>query len=106
MLVLEAFLLVWKADCLCVGLELGISGPFQVAEAGSFGGGILSWLGGLGGASVSLRISALDWDLEMLRLRVKLSLRRSDVPNDDPVASAGLGASTLETSSLLSRLAL
>lgn len=41
----------------------------------------------------------------MLRLRVRLSFRRSDVPNEDPLASAGLEASTLDASSLLPFLA-
>lgn len=41
----------------------------------------------------------------MLRLRVRLSFRRSDVPNEDTLASAGLEASTLNASSLLPFLA-
>ena len=41
----------------------------------------------------------------MLRLRVRLSLRRREVPKDDPFPSAELYASTLEASSLLSFLA-
>lgn len=50
---LEAFLPIRNTFCFLVGLELGKSGPFQVAEAGSFGGGMLSCVGCLGAGPAS-----------------------------------------------------
>jgi len=79
-----------------LGLGLGSSGPLQVAEAGNLGGGISLCFGGCGGTSESL--SAVVWALEALLLRVKLSLRRIELPIEDVLGSMGL--SMLEASSL------
>lgn len=81
-------------------LELapGSSGPFQVAEAGSLGGGISSCFGGFGGSSASL--SAAVCAFEALLLRVKLNLRRRELPKELVPASTELALSILDASSL------
>ncbi len=92
------FLVACDWILLWLGLGLGSSGPFQVAEAGSLGGGMSSCFGGCGGKSPSL--SAAVCALEALRLRVKLSLRRRELPKEVATASIELVVSMLDASSL------
>lgn len=98
MLELDVFLVALDWMLFWLGLGLGSSGPFQVAEAGSLGGGISSCFGGFGGRSASL--SAAVCAFEALRLRVKLSLRRSELPKELVAVSTELAVSMLAASSL------
>lgn len=98
MLELDVFLVALDWMLFWLGLGLGSSGPFQVAEAGSLGGGISSCFGGFGGRSASL--SAAVCAFEALRLRVKLSLRRSELPKEFVAVSTELAVSMLAASSL------
>ena len=98
MLELEVFLVVRDCMLFWLGLGLGSSGPFQVAEAGSLGGGISSCFGGFGGNTASLSTAVCTF--EALRLRVKLNFRRRELPKEDVPASTGLAVSMLDASSL------
>lgn len=98
MLELDVFLVALDWMLFWLGLGLGSSGPLQVAEAGSLGGGISSCFGGFGGRSASL--SAAVCAFEALRLRVKLSLRRSELPKELVAVSTELAVSMLAASSL------
>lgn len=98
MLEFDVFLIARDWMLFWLGLGLGSSGPFQVAEAGSLGGGISSCFGGFGGNSASL--SAAVCALEALRLRVKLSFRRRELPKEFELASAEFEVSMLDASSL------
>lgn len=98
MLELDVFLVARDWMLFWLGLGLGSSGPFQVAEAGSLGGGISSCFGGFGGKSASL--SAAVCAFEALRLRVKLNLRRSELPKEVVAISTELAVSMLAASSL------
>ena len=98
MLELDAFRVARDWILFWLGLGLGSSGPFQVAEAGSLGGGMSSCLGGFGGRSASL--SAAVCAFEVLRLRVKLNLRRRELPKEVLPTSPELVASMLDASSL------
>ena len=102
MLEADAFLLESNVLGFLVGLGLGIRGPCHVAEAGSFGGGMLSNLDAAGSFSASPFISIRDWDFEPFLFRVKLSLRRIEAPKEDPLASVGLEGSWLAASYLRS----
>ena len=97
MLEFDAFLVARDCMLFWLGLGLGSSGPFQVAEAGSLGGGISSCFGGFGGKSASL--SAAVCAFEALRLRVKLSFRRRELPKEVVPASAEFEVSMLDASS-------
>ena len=98
MLELEMFLVVCDWMLFWLELGLGSSGPFQVAEAGSLGGGMSSCFGGFGGKSASL--SAAVRAFEALRLRVRLNLRRKELPKELVPASTELAVSMLDASSL------
>jgi hypothetical protein len=78
----------WEVD-LTEGLGLGTTGPIQVADAGSFGGGMLSCFCVCVGYSGPRSVAAYEVFDELL-LQLRLSFRRSEDADEGVSGSAGL----------------